>query len=89
MALSGEDEEEIQETMYWQLKHIPFLGFGTSFVTDNLFLLFSMLADEDEEKIAKNLKHNIRGINPLNILPEVGPEVGKAMTDKAIDAFMD
>ena len=72
--------------MYWHMKHIPAIGFGTTFILDKMLLLFSMLADDDEKVIAKNLSHNIRAINPVGLVPIVGSDVGKFITEEAVKA---
>ena len=87
--LNDDDEEEIKETLYWKMKHIPFVGFGTTFAIDQLFLLFSMLAEDDEEVLGKTIEHNIRAVNPIGIVPIVGSELGKDLTEKAVEAFID
>ena len=86
--LNDDDEEEIQEQLYWKMKHIPFVGFGTTFAIDQLYLLISQLIDSDDEELSKNLKHTNRAINPIGGIPLIG-KGARELTDKAIEAIIE
>ena len=86
--LNDDDEEEIQEKLYWKMKHIPFVGFGTTFVIDQLYLLISQLIDSDDEELSKNLKHTNRAINPIGGIPLIG-RTAREFTDEAIEAIIE
>ena len=86
--LNDEDEEEIQSKLYWNMKHIPFVGFGTTFVLDQLYLLATMLLDNDSEELSKNLKHTNRAINPIGGIPLVGKPT-RELTDKFIETLVE
>ena len=61
-----DDEEEIQEGLKQKLRHIPFVGFGTTWTLDTIYWLFSMIADEDEKEQFKKGKRALRPIDPLD-----------------------
>ena len=52
--------------MYYKLRHIPFVGFGTTWTLDQLFFLVSMLADEDSKEVAKKGGRALRPLNPFD-----------------------
>ena len=63
---ADDDEEEMQEGLYYKLRHLPFVGFGTTWVLDNFFFLFSMMADEDSKEVAKKGGQALRPLNPFD-----------------------
>ena len=67
---ADDDEEEMQEGLYYKLRHLPFVGFGTTWVLDNFFFLFAMMADEDSKEVAKKGGQALRPLNPFDkIIP--------------------
>ena len=79
--LSDDDEEKFQEGLYYKLRHIPFVGFGTTWTLDQLFFLVSMLADEDSKEVAKKGGRAIRPLNPLDKIGIKSEEIIEYMWD--------
>ena len=79
--LYDDDEETMQEGLYYKLRHIPFVGFGTTWTLDQFFFLVSMLADADSKEVAKWGGRAIRPINPLDKVGIKSEEVIEYMWD--------
>ena len=71
----------MQEGLYYKLRHIPFVGFGTTWTLDQFFFLVSMLADADSKEVAKWGGRAIRPINPLDKVGIKSEEVIEYMWD--------
>jgi hypothetical protein len=64
--MADEDEEEVQNEVYYKLRRLPFLGFGSGVILDQVFALFSMAMDINENEKARRMA---RAISPMLPLP--------------------
>ena len=60
-----EDEERFQNNIYYKLRRIPFLGFGSGVVLDWVFALFSVALDVDDSEKARRAARAVTPILPV------------------------
>jgi len=66
MAMGDEDEEEMNDGLYYKLRRIPFLGFGFGWGIDIMWWLLGIATDVNDRELAKRTG---KAIGPLYPVP--------------------